>query len=180
MTVKQIIETCNRMANLNIASECFSDDTLDDKAEILVDCCNAVSEKLCTFFPSPKFVEICATDEFIDISGTDFDRVISLTDGDGRNVPYRYGQNGLFVKDDGVYKLCYAATSPTFAWTDTVTFPSPRVTCRIFAYGVLAEYFFCMGDYSEAKAWEGRFEDAVHLISLKTSAMNMPPVGRWT
>ncbi len=178
MTIKEIIKLCNQMANLEVSESCFTDDTLDSKAQKLVQCCNLTLEKLYSVATALQSVEVSATDGFVDLSALNLDRVISLTYL-GKNVPFRYGKEGICVKNDGKYTLVFAAKAPKLGWTDQVILPSPRISERIFAYGIIAEFFYSLSDFSLAKIWENRFEDALHTVTLKTSSLTMP-VGRWT
>lgn len=177
MTIKEIIKLCSRMANLDVSEDCFETDVLDEKAKTLVQCCNFALQKLYETATALKQNTVTAKNGFIDLSQLGFDRVISLTRF-GKNAPFRYGAEGLHVREDGDYLLVYAEKAPSAEWSDEAVFPSPRISVRIFAYEVIAEYFFTLADFSAAKAWENRFENALQAVSLKTSSMTLP-AGRW-
>lgn len=177
MTIKEIIKLCNQMADLEVSESCFESDTLDKNAQKLVQCSNLALEKLYAVATALQSAEVVATHGFIDLSALNMDRVISLTYL-GKNVPFRYDKRGLNVKDDGKYTLVFATKAPRLSWADEVVLPSPRISERIFAYGIIAEFFYSLSDFSSAKVWENRFENALHTIALKTSSMTLP-VGRW-
>lgn len=178
MTIKEIIKLCNQMADLEVSESCFESDTLDSKAQKLVQCSNLALEKLYGVATELHSTTVTAAKGFIDLSALKLDRVISLTYL-GKNASFRYGKNGLHVKNDGKYTLVFAAKAPKLGWADEVVLPSPRISERIFAYGIIAEFFYSLSDFSSAKVWENRFENALHTVTLKTSSLTMP-VGRWT
>lgn len=180
MTLKEIVKLCNQMAELGVEEGCFVEDGQPDAtAKKVVQCANCVIEQLyCDFATALTTCQVTSQNGVIDVSAMRFNRVVSLTDSLGNNVPYRYTEGGIAVPD-GTYTLTYALLPPKTQWEEEVKLPSPRITERIVAYGVVAEYFFQTGDYAAANAWESRFKNALRLASVKTSSMNMP-VGRWT
>lgn len=180
MTVKEIVALCSKMADLEVDESCFSDGGApDEKAQKLALCCNCVLEQLyCDFATALKTCRVTSRNGVIDVKPLRLNRVISLADACGNNAPYRYTQDGIAVAD-GEYILTYALLPQKADWNDEVSFPSPRITQRIFAYGVISEYFFQIGDFSAAEIWETRYKDALHSSRVKTSSMCLP-VGRWT
>lgn len=180
MKVKEAVNLCSKMADLDIPERYLLgnfDVLQDEKVARLVMCCNNVLEELyCDYATDIATCTVTAKDGFVDVSALYLSRVLSLTDSNGKNVAYRYTSGGLAVAD-GTYKLTYAKRPYTLYWEEEIVLPSPRITERIFLYGVLSEYFLLIGD-PVSKAWETRYQDALHAASIKRSAMEMP-ARRW-
>lgn len=181
MTVKEIVKLCDKMADLGVSESCFADDSdgsEDEKAQKLLCAVNSVLEQLyCDFACSLKRAKVSSQNGFIETATLRLNRVIALTDGYGNNIPYRYTENGLAVPD-GNYALVYALLPNEVGWNDEVVLPTPRVTERLFSYGVVAEYLFMNGDVSASENWETRYKNALQNANVKSSSCNLP-VGRW-
>lgn len=182
MKVSEVIGLCSEMADLALPQRYAYDNgkeaLQDQRVQRLIGCCNSVLEVLyCDYATAIARCSVTAKNNFVDVTNLALNRVLSLTDANGNNVKYRYTSGGLFV-ENGSYVLTYAKLPPKILWDDEIVLPSPRITERIFAYGVVADYFLAVGDFDVANVWEARFRDALHSASLKTSHKSMP-VGRW-
>lgn len=181
MKVKELIGLCSEMGSLNV-----SVDTLTKDAEIagtcarqLLNCCNFVLEELYRDYASSlRKTVVEAVDGFIDTSSLKLCKVISLVDGEGNDVKYRYTEGGLMVDADGKYNLSYARLPNEVGVSDFLTMPSPRITERILAYGMLREYFAICGDTVTSAQWDERYKDALRIADVKVSTMRMP-ARRW-
>lgn len=177
MTKAQIAKLCNSMAFFEVESSFEEQTPQCTKAQQLEECCDAVLEMLyCHFGTALAKCTAKSVDGVIDLSGMDFCRVVRLTDMRGQAVAFRYTAQGIAVPD-GLYNLTYATLPPKTGWQQEVVFPSPRITDRIFAYGVAAEYFFRLGDTESYQLWKTRFDNA--LRSARRKVMGSLPVGRW-
>lgn len=183
MKLSEIVKTCSEIIHCDLDDECFaapySQICSNNVIKTLVNGCNFVLEELYRDYATAlgrTVVEV--VDGFCDTGCYKLSRVISLLDGEGNNVKFRYGDGGLYVERDGKYNLCYARLPGEVGWDDDVRMPSPRVTERILIYGVIREYYATQGDWYNAKQWDGRFKDALRVADVKSSTMTMP-VGRW-
>ena len=190
MKVKELLKLCGEMANLSFSADDESTDgqesvqgeseTKDGVAKRLLNCCNFTLEELYRdYATSLRKTVIEVVDGFADTSAYRMCRVISLVDGEGNDVKYRYTEGGLSVDGDGKYNLCYARLPNDVTLDDDVTLPSPRITERVLAYGILREYFAVVGDTATASQWDERYKNALRIADVKCSSMRMPPVGRW-
>ena len=183
MKVKELVKLCNDICRLGIPQEFFDGENVSEKngdAELIVQSCNNVLDELyCDYAIKEQKAEVLCVDGAIDVSKLSFNRVLSLKDGNGRKTPYRYAQGKLLVEKDGKYVLRYAETAQKYSLNDELVMPSPRITPRIFSYGVLREYYRIVGDYYNADVWDGLFYDALKVALVKTPYAAMPPVGRW-
>ena len=182
MKVKELLKLCGEMGNVAFPddSEIESElETQGSKVRQLLNCCNFTLEELYRDYASSlRRTVVEVVDGFADTSCFKLSKVISLVDGEGNDVKYRYTEGGLSVKEDGKYNLCYARLPNDVGLEDEVTLPTPRITERILAYGILREYFTVAGDTFTASQWDERYKDALRIADVKSSSMRMP-VGRW-
>lgn len=185
MKVSQIVKICGEILNLGLDDNLFdgsvagSEALQNSEVKTLVNCCNFVLEELYRdYATSMRRTVVDAVEGVVDTSQFKLCKVISLVDAEGNDVKFRYGDSGLFVSKDGRYNLCYARLPNQLAWDDEVPMPSPRITERIFIYGVVSEYFATQGDWASAKQWDTRYKDALQASQVKVSSMRLP-VGRW-
>lgn len=180
MKLSQLIKICGELLNLDIPSGAFSlpQTPSDSRVERLLAGFAQVYEEIYRDYASAlcKTVVTSANGK-ADLSPYKLCRVVSLVDGEGRNVPFRYGEQCLYVKQDGSFNMCYARLPDDVDWNDEVTMPSPRITARILAYGVAREYHTTLGDWQEAKQWDERFKNAIQATCGKSSSMRMPARG---
>lgn len=54
----------------------------------------------------------------------------------------------------------------------------PRVSARVTALGVAAEYCFVCGLFEEAQLWDGRYKDSLKIALRKKGAMSVK-ARRW-
>ena len=180
MKVNEIIKMTVEILNLDLQIDDIDGEMPDSNiAKILLNSCNFVYEELFRdYATSLRKTVVEVTDGFADTSIYRMCRVISLVDAEGNDVKYRYSDGGLYVEKDGKYNLCYARLPDVLGWGDEVRMPSPRITERMFVYGVVREYYAVTADWTLAKEWDTRFKDALQVAGVKTSSLKMP-VGRW-
>lgn len=192
MKIYEIVQRCKDVIfgadfseDIALTAEQKNDETQSDAPTkrstdtLLVTCCNLVLEELyCDYATAIKKTVIEVVDGFAKIDGLQLSRVISVKDDNGYDVKYRYSENGLQIDRDGTYNLTYARLPETVAENDDLLLPSPRITPRIFIYGVLKEYFFATNDAVCANTWEERYKDALQIANVKQSSMRMPQ-RRW-
>ena len=182
MKVKELLKLCGDMANLAFPDDEEIESELETQGSTvrqLLNCCNFTLEELYRDYASSvRKTVVEVVDGFADTSAYRLSKVISLVDGEGNDVKYRYTEGGLSVEEDGKYNLCYARLPGDVNLEDEVTLPSPRITERVLAYGILREYFAIIGDRATASLWDERYKDALRIADVKSSSMRMP-VGRW-
>ncbi|MCH5160051.1 MAG: hypothetical protein J1F66_04295 [Clostridiales bacterium] len=181
MKVKDLLKICGEMANLNLNEENIESEleTQGSSVRQLLNCCNFTLEELYRDYASSiRKTVVEVVDGFADTSAFKLSKVISLVDGEGNDVKYRYTEGGLSVDEDGKYNLCYARLPNDVGLDDDVSLPSPRISERMLAYGILREYFTIIGDTLTASQWDERYKDSLRIADVKSSSMRMP-VGRW-
>lgn len=182
MKVSQIAKICKELANLDLPPNCYQtegDYTQDATALRLLTVANLVLEELyCNYTTAIVKAVVTSKDGIIDTTKIALCKVVKLTDSQGNDVSYRYTERGLFVEMDGTYNLLYAKLPKEVGWNEEFALPSPRITPRIFAYGVLAEYFHSIGDQAQTDRYLARYNDALAFATRKISPMKMP-ARRW-
>ena len=182
MKVKELLKLCGEMGNLVFPDDSEIDSQLETQGSLLrqlINCCNNTIEELFRDYASSiRKTVVEVVDGFADTSGYKLCKVISLVDREGNDVKYRYTEGGLSVQEDGKYNLCYARLPNDVTLEDEVTLPSPRITERMLAYGILREYFTVVGDTLTASQWDERYKDSLRIADVKNSPMRLP-VGRW-
>ena len=181
MKVKELLTLCGEMANLNLDDSEIDSQTGEHSSCVkqLLNCCNYVLEELYRDYASSiRKTVVEVVDGFADTSQFSLCKVISLVDGEGNDVKYRYTEGGISVDGDGKYNLCYARLPNDLGLEDDVVLPSPRITERMLSYGILREYFMLRGDTFTAALWDERYRNSLRIADIKSSSMHMP-VGRW-
>lgn len=180
MKLYEIIKTCGELLNLDFPEEYFGASAVveDGQIKILINCANFVYEELYRDYATAlRKTVVDVVDGFADTSSFKMCKVISLVDSEGNDVHFRYGDGGIYVDADGRFNLCYARLPDTLGWNDVVLMPSPRITERIFVYGVAREYYATLGDWVNAKEWDERFKAALQVACSKTTSMRLPVRG---
>lgn len=183
MKVSQIAKICKELANLDLPPDCYQNENEDYStntcAKLLLTVANLVLDELYSNWATAVDKAIVtSTNGIIDTQHLSLNKVISLTDSQGQSVPFRYTEGGLFVDYDGTFNLTYAKLPALVDWNDEFVLPSPRITPRIFAYGVLGEYFHSLGDQVQAERYLCKYHDALCVATRKVSTIKMP-ARRW-
>ncbi|MGD9901013.1 MAG: hypothetical protein AB7S44_00555 [Spirochaetales bacterium] len=148
--------------------------------ELLVRCLNLVYDEIATdYIPLNYEEEVIVLDEEIALSSLAkrLINVIKLTDENGVNVKYKMFPTAI-VLENGTYNLEYSYAPESATLDGNIETFGGKLTERIVAYGVTAEYSLISGLFDEATTWEQRFKDALLVASRKKSDIKMP-VRRW-
>lgn len=186
MTVSELIMKIDNLINLNLSVRLdVSQQTIeqamqqDDCCKKLLACCNFVSDELFTKAASNcRTIVAQAADGLIDTSLLKIGKVISLVDSSGNNVPFKYAENGIVVKQDGKYNLTYYHASEPLGFDSEIVLPNCKITERIFTYGVAAEYLRIEGDRSQSASWAEKYNQALS-VAMLSGANGRLPNRRW-
>ncbi len=179
MKLKELIKICCEMLFLDVPSEIFVDSSFpqDAIANRLVGCYKLVQDELfCDYATAIRKTVVECRDGVIDITPYKLCKVISLVDGEGNDIPFRYSDGALYAEKNGKFNLCYARLPDETDWDGEVITPSPRITARTVAYGVVREYLTQTNDWAAAKQWDMRFKDALQVAHSK-AVTNLPARG---
>lgn len=186
MTVSELITQLDDVLDLNVVSRldvsaCTKEQAMEqDRAcRSILACCNAVLGELyakCASGVRATVVEAC--DGFIDTGMFKIGKVLSLKDSMGTDVPYSYAQNGLTVKRNGKFNLCYLRASEPLSFAGEIVLPDCRISGSVFLSGVAAEYLRIEGDYSRSESWANKYLASLELALADKSRLRLPS-RRW-
>lgn len=177
MTVTEIISTVNNILNLGADVEASLSE--QPVCATLLTCCNFTLEDMYRNYATCiRQTVVEAVDGFIPTNDVRLCRVFALTDSCGREARYKYTSGGLLVDVDGKYNLTYAKLPAELDFASEVTLPSPRITERMFVYGVIAEYLRMAGDYTAAGVWRDKLDAALSVATADKTTAKMP-ARRW-
>lgn len=164
MTVTKIIQTIDEMLGLGIFQQAKYDEQAvqsDVRSVRLLDCCNSVLEQLyAEHMADPTRTVVEVVDGVAPLDPQTY-RVLKIKDSNGCDVDFHYTSSGIAVETDGRYNVTYAKLPHKMSYEDEVVLPDPRITYRLFVYGVIAEYFRRVGDYASGDNWQQKFDDAI-------------------
>ncbi len=177
MKLKELIKVVGELLSLELAEGYFEKDTAPtDNSFVskLLTCFEQVYDELYRDYATAiRKTVVESAGGVIDLSGYRLCKVISLVDGEGKNVPFRYSDNALRA-DDGRYNLTYARLPNHVSWNDELVMPSSCISERVLVYGVMREYLASINDWATARQWEERFKNALQAASSKTVSMHLP------
>lgn len=92
--------------------------------------------------------------------------ILDVTDAQGNRLSYTLYAAYLVIPDaDGAVNIRYSYAPPLAEPSDEVAFPA-RISARLLAAGVCAEYLLTCGRYAEAAVWEGKFRDGLRAAEV--------------
>ncbi len=183
MKIKDIVMSASKMCNVELPDRYFYEDLSGDETgaktdttvKKFVSCCNLVLDELaCDYAPVLRQKTLQSINGFMAVE--DGESVVSLSVG-GKAVFFRETNGGVNVPD-GSYVAVVSVRPPKSDFDDDVVVGSTRLTDRIVAYGVSAEYCLLQGNYADATLWDKRFKDALALANVKHREIKMP-ARRW-
>lgn len=180
MKLSQLLQICGDLLDLDIPDAVFaaSSASSDSRVVRMTVAFKQVYEEIYRDYASAlRKTVVTAKDKKADVSLYKMCRVVTLTDGEGQNVPFRYGEQCLYTDRDGSFNMCYARLPEEVGWNDEVTMPTPRITPRIVAYGVARDYYTTLHDWQNAEQWDERFKNALRVACGKGAYGRMPARG---
>lgn len=100
--------------------------------------------------------------------------VVSVKDKWENIVRFKLGDE-LFTEDNGELVVIYHALPVNNGIDDEI---NSRLPERVFAYGVIKEYYFIQTLYEDAKVWDERFKNSLENMQRK-KGLTMLPRRRW-
>lgn len=183
MNFIKVLKICGDILGLNYTDEFLYGDKAeieqDTTAKRLLDCCNSVLDVLYREYAlETRQTVIEVKDGFVNTQNLKLIKAVALKDSCGNDVKYRYASGGLYADKDGKYNLKYVHSPDEVTVDGEIELPSPRITERIFVYGVLAEYFSQIGDVTQADIWTEKYSSALKVLEL-SSVCRVMPARRW-
>lgn len=132
------------------------------EAETLLACFNLVENELAL-----DYLPLWAEESFQTNTGTIFykqfskkiTRVVKVSDKWGNEIPFRIFPEYVAMQAEEV-NIRYAYAPEKKGLGDKTDFQL-RVSERLFAYGIAAEYSLLKGNFEEAAAWDAKYKEAI-------------------
>ena len=177
MTVREVLfVTCDLLSKPELAKKIKQGQELTQEEQELtnqlITMTNLIQDEICTEFIPIIFEEdIQSAYGEMDISSLSktLAYVLSLKDEFGQNV--RYKIKGSKIVFDGKARIEYCYIPNIVDIDDDFEFVLPA---RVFAYGILREYFLSNDMTSEASVYEEKFKNSLIIFARKHSEMIMP------
>lgn len=178
MFVKDIIlKACDFIENDDLAQALKQEKSLDEEKQNVLDklvkCFNLVrNEIVCEYMPIVKMERIiCEQGKiyFDQFSGMVVD-IVSVKDNFGNNVKFKVYDN--FITVDGNDVCVWYNTSAEELDIDEQF--SSTISERVYAYGVVREYYFIQTLYEDAKVWDERFKSSLQTFERKKGDTILP------
>lgn len=100
----------------------------------------------------------------------------NIYDNVGLPIKYKVLADGVHTID-GLCKIVYSYLPQEVDEDDNINYYT-KVNSTLFAYGVVAEYLFLIGNINEAYVWDNKFKEEI-LSLIKTKKNINMPIGRW-
>lgn len=184
MTLSQILVlVADMLDDGELKSALISQDTPSasdaQKISLLISCANQVSSIIATeYLHIYKTKSVSTTTGIINFSDIDLNGVIDIVyiRSCGVDMSFEVVDGEVHIAP-GNYKIKYISQPQTLS-IESVVSDFPKLSPRIFAYGVAAEYLFIKGNIDDAESWNKRFEDGI-LGVLRLKPSRIMPVRRW-
>ena len=142
----------------------------------LVQCFNLVREELYTeILPIVKIDRLKTQNlkvPFVDFSFMPVS-ILAVKDGSGRHVRHKVNNDGVVAFANEV-EIWYTIKPDTLAIDDEFSSTIPE---RIYAYGLVREFYIRKALYNDAEIWEDRYKNSIDMLTSKKSAFI--PRRRW-
>ncbi len=178
MLVKDIIlKVCDFTENDELAQALINETALDeDKQNLLnklIKCFNLVRNEIVSeFIPIVKMERFVCDNgriNFNQFNGKVID-ILSVKDKFGNNVRFKICDD--FIEFDGKDVCVWYNASADELDKDDRFFST--ISERVYAYGIVREYYFIQTLYEDAKVWDERFKSSLQAFERKKGGTELP------
>lgn len=139
-------------------------DAFKNDIDILMHCVNVIiNEIVSDYIPVFKVEEIDVVDGKYPIDSLS-SKLLAI-----RNIKYKNGNNVKFsienkhiVLPNGKFSIKYSYLPSSYTFDDEITELDSQITERVIVCGVVSEYYYLSGLYSEAELWRSKFEGGIN------------------
>lgn len=178
MLVKDIIlKVCDLLEKPELADAINSSEQLtqeqNEEVEKFVKCLNLVRNEVATeMIPNAKMETILTEDGRIDFQtlSSDVIEILSVKDGMGNSINYDSFPDHILTTE-GKVKIKYNASPEELNYSSEFSSTLPQ---RVWAYGVVREYYFIQSLYQDASVWDERFKNSIQALTSKKSETVIP------
>lgn len=185
MLVSKIIRNCAVLLDdEEFLAELESADKMSDQCvsikNKLVECVNIVNRKIATSYCPIKLKKVLKSNKnnimISDISEEEIIEILQLSINGVKSV-FSVENGYLIAESGGQMTITYTILPKTLTYTDNIDYYNNKVNDNIFAYGVVSEYLYIMGNFVDAKIWEEKFLKEMSNINSRHRDIVMPKRG---
>lgn len=186
MKIKDIVRLAAVFLQLDVNEEVFCEEAdtafvqaefnSDKRLKLLKDCTEFVLNQIATdYLPLKKTEKVFSEDGTIPYGefARDMIEATSVKNSCGQNVRFSHLPDGLFVGERGEMEVTYFYRPGEKTFFDEAETGSCKVTDRVVALGVAAEYSFVCGLFDEASMWDVRYKDSLKIAVRKKGAVTL-------
>lgn len=111
-----------------------------------------------------------------DISSQEIVDIKYVLDSDGKKMKFHVWADGVHMPI-GNWDVVYSYLPSELGEDDNVNYYT-KINSTLFAYGIVAEYLFLIGDIESAYSWDKRFKEELFALSRPRRCVDMPSK-RW-
>lgn len=186
MLVKNIIRNCAVLLDdETLLSEIDADQTLSTQNQSivkkLVECVNIINRKIALSYISLKDKLVLNSNyNTINISDKTNKEIVEILSVYVNNSKGDFSfENGVLVTENvGVMTITYTYLPKTLVYSDNISYYYNKLDESVFAYGVVSEYLYIMGNVTDAKMWEEKFVSSISGAQRRKKDVLMPQ-RRW-
>lgn len=179
MLVKDIIlKVCDFIENKELALVIKTNDgateELAEELEVLIKCFNLVRNEIATeVLPNVKIATLKSNNKKIEFSSLNGKviEILSVKDKNGYNIKFDAFADHILLDCDREVEIRYNASPEELDFEGEFTSNIPE---RVYAYGVVREYYYIQTLYEDASIWEERFKNSLQALERKKSEIFIP------
>lgn len=178
MTVKEVIELAAQCLGREDLSEAVASLEGEPEGEVkaLVRCFNLVENEVALdYFPLRKeetFTPQTRELPYLGFASAPVD-ILGVTDGAGRAVEFEARTMNIYLPAEYDKVTVTYSYAPAQKEIDGVSDFSGKVSARLLALGVAAEFCLTASRFSEAAMWDKRFRDALRAAGIIRRKLSM-------
>lgn len=188
MKVEEIIKlTCNYLQlddilKLNVlgGNQSFTDETQKD-FNLLLTCANLVNNQIASeYIKLFKTAQVKSSDGMISyniITNEKLHEIYAVKDKYGNRLIYKTFADYLKTVS-GEVEITYTYLPQKVELASDINYYKTKISERVFAYGVAAEYCFIKGLYDDSTMWDLRLKNSLMATSSKKGEIVVKPK-RW-
>ncbi len=179
MLVKDvIIKACDFIDNDSLSellkNNLSLSDELQDMLNKLIKCFNLVRNEIASeYLPIVKIDVVRPSQNKIELTALSSKllEVISIRDSKGHTLKYEIREDGIYLNSNEKVLIKYNSIPQELDLSGEFNSFLPE---RVFAYGIVKEYYFMQTLYEDAKIWDERFKNSLQIIERKKSETIIP------
>lgn len=185
MQVKDIIRYCAVLLDdeqlwTELDSSNLSSQNVAIKNKLL-ECLNIINKKIATkYCPIKNKKVLYSNNKKIILDTISDEKILNILYVYLNDVKIDFSVNNGYLTTNtcGTLTITYNILPKNLKYDDEINYYSNKITESVFAYGVVSEYLYIMGNTTEAKIWEEKFEDGLRDLSTFRRDIIMP-ARRW-